>query len=123
MRDLIIIVHIRPLDLRQTLQLHLQGLGYIVADSQADFWVEHDVDFDGQTGAAVPGADRIDLSYERVVVHRDVREMLEGFGIGGLADQHVEFGGCGAQPEEGDEDAEDDGAGGVDPPAEFGAAD
>jgi len=123
MRHLVVVVHVRPLHLGQTLQFHLQTLGHVMRDLQRDVRIKHDVDLDRQPGPAVPRAHGVDLLDQRVVVHGDVGQVLQGLGVCALADQHVELAGRGAQPEEGDEHAEDDGAHGVEPPAQLTAAD
>lgn len=54
--------------------------------------------------------------------HGEVCDVLQCLRICALADEHVEFfGGC-PQPEAGNEDGEDDGAHGIDPPSQFATA-
>jgi len=121
-RNLIIIMHVRPLNLGQTLQFHLQALRHVVRHLQRDIRIKHNIDLDRQPGPTVPGAHRVDLLDQRVVMHSDIRQMLQCFRVCTLADQHVEFGCCGAQPKAGYQDAEDYGAHRVDPPAQFATA-
>ena len=46
-----------------------------------------------------------------------IGDVLEELGFGGAADQELEFGPCGAEPEDADKDRQDYGTGGVDPPS------
>lgn len=55
--------------------------------------------------------------------HADVGDPLLHRGVGGDADEQLELAVGGVQPEAGDDEGEDDGAHGVDPPFEFAAAD
>lgn len=117
MRRLIIHMDIRPLHIRQTLQLRLQLLSHIMCLFQTKLPIHHNVDFDNETRARMPCAHGVELGYARVVRHGDVGDVLKEGCVGGDADEELEFLVGGAEPEDGDEDGEDDGAQGVDPPA------
>ena len=68
-------------------------------------------------------ADGIDLANQRRVRHGDIRDPLLHLRVGRHADQELEFAVGGMEPESGDEEREDDGAEGIDPPFQFRAAD
>ena len=53
-------MHIRPLDIRQRLELHLQLLGDIVSGTERLVGVHDDVDLDEETRAGGVGADGVD---------------------------------------------------------------
>ena len=57
------------------------------------------------------------------VGHADVGDQLLGLGVGGHADEELEFLVGGAEPEDDDEQGQNDGAHGIDPPSELGSAD
>ncbi|OSS48738.1 hypothetical protein B5807_06873 [Epicoccum nigrum] len=120
---LVIDVHIGALHIRQALELDLQLLRDVVGGAQAGVGVHDDVDLDDEAGARVVGAHRVDLADGGGVGHGDVGDVLQHGRVGGDADQQLELGVGGAAPQEDDEDGEQHGAHGVDPPLELCAAD
>ena len=69
MIGLIVHMHIRPLHIRQALELDLEFLCDVVGGAQGGLWVHDDVDFDNQAGPRVVGADGVDLQDSRRVCH------------------------------------------------------
>ena len=67
--------------------------------------------------------DRINRNDILRMCHGDVRNPLLHLRVGRDADEELEFGGGGVQPEDGDEAGEEDGADGVDVPFYFRAGD
>ena len=123
MRRLIIDVDIGPLDIGQALDLHLQLLGHVMGESETFLLGHHDVDLDDQPRTRMPCPDRVYGQYSWVVGHGDVGDELLHLGVGGDADQELEFRVRSSEPEESDQARQDDGAHGIDPPAELAAAD
>lgn len=116
-------VHVRPLHIRQALQLHLQRLGHIVRRPQRLPGVHDHVHLDDDPRPAVVRAHGVELAdHVRGVRHADVGDPLLQRGVGRDADEELELGVGGAEPDGGDEDREEDGAHGVNPPAHEGAA-
>lgn len=107
MRRLIINMNIRPLDIRQGLQLELQLLCNIMRRAQRLIRIHDDIDLDHQPGPTVPGADGVDGDDAGRVRDADVGEELLGGGVGGEADEEVEFAVRGPEPEGGDEEGEE----------------
>ena len=116
MRRLKIDMHIRPLHIRQTLQFHLQLLRHIVTYSQTLLGIHHHIHLHHEPWTRVPCTYGVDLPYLFGMRHRDIRDELLRLGVGCDADQKLEFAVSGVQPQAGDENGEDDGAHGVDPP-------
>ena len=115
---------IRALHIRQALEHLLQSLGDIMALAHAAVLVHHDIDLDHHPGPAVIGAHGIDaLDHFSVVCEADIRDPLLQAGRGGDANQEEELVVCGAQPQGGDEQGEEDGPRGINPPGDIGAED
>ena len=119
MRRLVIHMHIRPIHIRQTLQLHLQFLRHIMRRPQRLVLIHHNINLDDQPGPRMPTPYRVKRFDVLTVRHTDVRDELKHFGAGGLADQELELGVCGMEPETGYEDGKEDGTHGIDPPCKF----
>lgn len=116
-------MHIRPLHIRQALELHLQILGHVVSRAQRLGGVHDHVHLDDDARAGVVRAHGVEGEDLRRVRHGDVRDPLLQLRVRRHADEQLELLVRRAQPEGGDEDGEDDGAHGVDPPADVAAAD
>lgn len=115
-------MHIRPLNIRQTLQLHLQILRHIMCRAQRLVGIHDHIHLDDDARAGMVRAHGVEGEDLRRVRHGDVGDPLLQLRVCRHADEELELLIRGAQPEGGDEDGEDDGAHGVDPPAEVAPA-
>jgi len=119
---LVIDVDVRPLDIREALQLDLQRLGHVVGISQGRVRVHDDVDFGDQSRARVITSDGVDAQDFRGVGQADVRNQLLDLNRGRDAHEEEEFAERGVKPDGRDEDRDEDGAHGIDPPFQLRSA-
>lgn len=122
MRRLKVHVDVRPLYIRQALQFELQILRDVVRLPQRLVRIHNDINLRNQPRPGVVHPHGVDLLDGRAVRAAHVCDELLGLDAGDNAHQQQELGERGAQPDGRDDQRDDDGAHGVDPPRELGTA-
>ncbi len=95
-------MHIRPLHMRQTLQLNLQRLRHIMRLPQRASLIHNNIHLNNNPRSTMIRPDSINSDDIRRMRHGDVRDPLLHLRVGGDADEELEFAVGGGEPEVGD---------------------
>lgn len=123
MRRLIVNMDIRPLDIRQALELHLQLLRHVVRLHERRVGVHDDIHLGDEPRARVVRTHRIDLEDGRRVREAHIRDELLDLHARRHTHEEQELGKGRPQPDGRDDDAQEDGTCRVEPPHQLGTAD